>query len=518
MKPLFTEIPTKLIDPSPFQKRQRFDQESLQRLADDIKLNGLLNPILCRPLNGRYELVHGERRFRASVLIPWETITGQIREMTDLEARRICAAENVHRVDLTPIELVEATADLLDSYLIEMESYLNLADTYLDRVYLMLKRLNNEQRLGIESNSSNNFIRTITKALQETNRNLEWQSFYINALHPYLKLDEDVKDVAIEHSLPKSKTFALQQLKEASPESFEAIKETKQVDLGIIIEDKYDIGEVSARELRILARREQEKSGYTFCTSYSEVALPPANHEGCIYEDDRTQLWWADAHYLFFIPSNTIDLIVTSPPYNIGPKEGMGRVLWRGVRYSQDDDDRLPEDKYQCGQILALNEMWRVARPGASLFYNHKIRNRDGSGIHPLTWILKSKWNFRQEIVWDRGSTHNHEMTYFWPVNELIFWLTKGTEGIYLSPEGARMTTIWSFPFSVNSDHPAPFPEELPLRCIRAASREGEIVLDPFGGKMTTCTVARKLNRRSIGVDRVKKYVEKAVRDLGEGA
>lgn len=247
-----------------------------------------------------------------------------------------------------------------------------------------------------------------------------------------------------------------------------------------------------------------------------EKELPDTAHEDCLFEDDLISLWHGDAGNLTFIKDDTVDLIITSPPYNIGPKGGNGRVLWGGIEYS-DHNDTMPEVDYQQWQIDVLNELWRVTKKGGSLFYNHKIRNRKGKGIHPLEWILKSDWNFRQQITWDRGSTHNKEMSYFWPHDELIFWLTKGTNDIYLSPEGARMSTIWQFSFKTNTDHPAPFPKVLPARCIRAASKPGDLILDPFGGSMTTCHAARELKRRSIGVDISREYVIKYAKHLTQG-
>jgi len=262
----------------------------------------------------------------------------------------------------------------------------------------------------------------------------------------------------------------------------------------------YDLG----KRLKQQEERENERAKAV----ETEKTLPSTNHKDCLYHDEWISLWHGDAGNLNFIEDNTIDLIVTSPPYNIGPKVGKGRVLWGGIDYL-DHNDVMLENKYQEWQIDVLNELWRVIRPGGSLFYNHKIRNRDKIGIHPFQWIALSKWTFRQEIVWNRGSTHNKEMSYFWPNNELIFWLTKGTDKVYLSPEGARMGTVWEFNFEINSDHPAPFPKELPARCIKAASKKGDIVLDPFGGSMTTCHAAREIKRKAIGVDISRTYVTK---------
>jgi modification methylase len=247
-----------------------------------------------------------------------------------------------------------------------------------------------------------------------------------------------------------------------------------------------------------------------------EKELPDTSHKDCLFKDDLTSLWHGNAADLTFIKSETVDLIVTSPPYNIGPKTGNGRILWGGINYNT-HNDIMPEPDYQQWQIDILNELWRVTKKGGSLFYNHKVRNRKGKGIHPLGWILKSDWDFRQQITWDRGSTHNKEMSYFWPHDELIFWLTKGTDSVYLSSEGARMSTVWRFGFKTNTDHPAPFPKVLPARCIRAASKPGDLILDPFGGSMTTCHAARELKRRSIGVDISREYVIKYAKHLTQG-
>lgn len=235
-----------------------------------------------------------------------------------------------------------------------------------------------------------------------------------------------------------------------------------------------------------------------------------------LYADDWIALWHADALDLDFIDDNSVDLVVTSPRYNIGKKTGKGRKLWGGVSYGENSDD-TPENVYQQEQIDLLNEIWRVVKPGRSLFYNHKVRNRNGQGIHPMQWILRSKWIFRQEIIWDRGSTHNFEMSYFWPKNELIFWLTKGQGQVFLTEEGARMGTIWHIQFQTKTKHPAPFPPELPARCIRAASKESELILDPCGGSMTTCKAAKLLKRQSIGVDINREYVVEAIKSCWQG-
>ena len=63
--------------------------------------------------------------------------------------------------------------------------------------------------------------------------------------------------------------------------------------------------------------------------------------------------------------------------------------------------DVLPEADYQRQQVAVLDELYRVTKPGGSFFYNHKIRWKRGVMLHPMQWICQSRWQVRQEIVWD---------------------------------------------------------------------------------------------------------------------
>lgn len=215
------------------------------------------------------------------------------------------------------------------------------------------------------------------------------------------------------------------------------------------------------------------------------------------------------------LENDTVDIIITSPPYNLGkenwPMGGDGRrERSAGIGYGDD----LSEDEYQTWQVVCLNEMYRVAKEGASLFYNHKVRNRDGHGIHPIEWIIQSFWTFRQEIIWDRGSTHNHNPVYFWPHDERIYWLTKGPPR--LPKRAIGQPTIWRFHGPVaDTWHPAPFHEELPRRCLEATAQPGMTVLDPFMGSGTTCKVALSFGCYAIGVDICQDYIDMARKEHG---
>jgi len=109
------EIPLPLVSPNPDQPRRRFDPDELQALADSISVQGLLQPVLVRPRpGGRYEIVAGERRWRAAQLAGRETIPAIIRERTNAETLEAALVENMARADLTPIEEARACAGLVE--------------------------------------------------------------------------------------------------------------------------------------------------------------------------------------------------------------------------------------------------------------------------------------------------------------------------------------------------------------------------------------------------------------------
>jgi ParB family chromosome partitioning protein len=109
------ELPLELITPNARQPRERFDDDTLQGLADSLRERGVLQPILVRPKpGGRFELIAGERRWRAARLAGLESIPALVREGADVDALELALIENVAREDLSPIEQARACAALVD--------------------------------------------------------------------------------------------------------------------------------------------------------------------------------------------------------------------------------------------------------------------------------------------------------------------------------------------------------------------------------------------------------------------
>jgi ParB family transcriptional regulator, chromosome partitioning protein len=109
------ELPVDLIAPNPNQPRKLFDEAALQALADSITERGLLQPVLVRPLpGGTYELVAGERRWRAARLAGLNEVPALVRTRDDAQALEVALIENMAREDLNPVEEARACAALVE--------------------------------------------------------------------------------------------------------------------------------------------------------------------------------------------------------------------------------------------------------------------------------------------------------------------------------------------------------------------------------------------------------------------
>ena len=108
-------IPVDLIEPNPFQPRMSFDQEALEELAESIKTLGLIQPITVRRKDdGRYQIISGERRFRASRLSGMDMIPAYIRDTNDQGMLEMAIVENIQRENLDPIEIAMSYQRLID--------------------------------------------------------------------------------------------------------------------------------------------------------------------------------------------------------------------------------------------------------------------------------------------------------------------------------------------------------------------------------------------------------------------
>jgi ParB family chromosome partitioning protein len=112
-------LPIDLLDPSPFQPRMNFDEETLRDLAESIRTQGILQPILVRPhadVPGRYQIIAGERRWRAAGISGLHEIPVICRELSDVESAAAALIENLQRENLNPIEEAEGYQRLIQNF------------------------------------------------------------------------------------------------------------------------------------------------------------------------------------------------------------------------------------------------------------------------------------------------------------------------------------------------------------------------------------------------------------------
>ncbi len=115
------EVPLALLTPNPFQPRQITDTQELAGLADSIRKHGVLQPIIVRPVRGGYEVVAGERRWRAAEAAGLTSVPAVVRELTDREALELALVENLQRADLNPIERARAYRRLVEEFHLTQE-------------------------------------------------------------------------------------------------------------------------------------------------------------------------------------------------------------------------------------------------------------------------------------------------------------------------------------------------------------------------------------------------------------
>lgn len=213
------------------------------------------------------------------------------------------------------------------------------------------------------------------------------------------------------------------------------------------------------------------------------------------------------------------DLILTSPPYNIGsrhPKEDGNRRFGLYDRKSygaiRDYPDELSESVYQRQQVAFLRWCAAHLTPDGILVYNHKPRRKEGAMRHPAEWFLHAKvrscLQLMEELVWDRGSTHNHSPHLMWPQTERLY-VFRHVQGRYRLRNTASLpyrSDVWRLGRSRLKGHNAPFPVQLAEAAICAWSVPGALVCDPYAGSGTTGEAALRTGRAFVGAEILEKY------------
>jgi len=229
------------------------------------------------------------------------------------------------------------------------------------------------------------------------------------------------------------------------------------------------------------------------------------------------------------LSDQSIDLIVTSPQYNIG-------IFYDG------DDDRRPMPDYLAELKAVSVEMFRVLKEDGSLFLNVGSTNVEPWIDHDVAQVFRSVFSLQNRIIWVKSiSIGETTVGHFKPINsqrflnhihETIFHFTKYGDcpidrlaiGVPFKDK-SNITrrdhkqdlrcagNVWFLPYeTVQSKaekfhHPAGFPLQLPLRCIKLHGKQTGVVLDPYLGSGTTLVAAAHLGWSGIGIEQSEKYV-----------
>jgi len=237
------------------------------------------------------------------------------------------------------------------------------------------------------------------------------------------------------------------------------------------------------------------------------------------------------------LPDESVNLVVTSPPYNIDIKYGN---KWENRKVTKSKSikyqDNLSEKDYQELIKNVVNECKRVLHPQGTIFFNMKNRLIDDQIIPPF-WVLDlfKELYLKNIIIWNfdwGGATSKRFSSRY----EYVFFFSKDKKNWTFNLEDISIPSlnyrpdryksqyknpsdVWKIPLvSGNSiertEHPAQYPEKMIERIIKAVTNKGDLVLDPFMGSGTSAVVAKKLGRDYVGYEINKEYIEIANKRL----
>lgn len=223
------------------------------------------------------------------------------------------------------------------------------------------------------------------------------------------------------------------------------------------------------------------------------------------------------------VGKESVDLTITSPPYNVG------------LAYDKATDDGISYDRYLEFTRKWLSNTLYWTRPTGRLCLNvglDKNKNGKQSVCADMTQLAKDVgWKYHATIIWNEGTMSRHTAWGSWlsasaphviaPVEVIIVlykdeWRRSRLGKTTITKEEFMSWTkgVWHFGGAKKNGHPAPFPNELPRRCIRLFSYLDDMVFDPFAGSGTTLVAAHSNGRSALGVEISENYYEVAMKRL----
>ncbi|HSX49150.1 MAG TPA: site-specific DNA-methyltransferase [Candidatus Saccharimonadales bacterium] len=200
---------------------------------------------------------------------------------------------------------------------------------------------------------------------------------------------------------------------------------------------------------------------------------------------------------------NSVDLIITSPPYNIG------------IDYGKYDDNKTYKEYIEFSKNW-LQKSYKLLKNEGRICINVPIdtgRNGKRSIASDITILAKNAgFKYKGTIVWNKQSVKNKYAMVFSANLEVILVLYKRDWKPVKKEFKEWVNEIWKFSgeSAKRVGHPAPFPVEIPRRLIKMFSETGDVVLDPFVGSGTTLVACKQASRNGVGVEVDEKYFELA--------
>lgn len=246
------------------------------------------------------------------------------------------------------------------------------------------------------------------------------------------------------------------------------------------------------------------------------------------YATNRTALYLADSiAFMAEMPENSVDMVFADPPYNLS---NGGFTVHAGKRVSVNKG--LWDESQGVEFDFAFHHRWieechRIIKPGGTIWISGTYHS-----IYQCGYALQLMgFKILNDIAWLKpNAAPNLSGRYFTASHETLIWARKGekTKHVFnyqemkngnwhesdaIKKDGKQMRSVWSITSpkpgeKVFGKHPTQKPLALLDRIIQAATNEGDIILDPFTGSSTTGVAARRLNRRFIGIDLGKEYLE----------
>jgi len=212
------------------------------------------------------------------------------------------------------------------------------------------------------------------------------------------------------------------------------------------------------------------------------------------------------------IPDNSVDLIITSPPY-----EDVS-----GAGYSANKKDILFMKLYSDFTDKLFQEYYRILKKTGQIFFNIKSKTHIKT-LRTPHWLefLESfkQFKFKSYIIWKYAGSFDSTSKRFHLDYEIIYHLSK-SDDIYLNEKCGiidPLSSVWYIPHNIkNRLHPTQMPEAVVERILRVASKEDDIVMDNFMGSGTTALVCKQLNRHFIGIEINPEYCKMAEERLAK--